>query len=317
MITPIEHGDESLAVESLQRALASLGHDLPRYGVDGQAGSETFAAFDEFCLAHGLPEFADTIPTIAVELVIAFAAVAGHAPAKPAPPGLPGPWLHDFRELHVDRIGGSRDWADVTGITLHQTATNFSDETPERERRALQRVSKIRAHFVILRGGAAAFNAPLTRYMAHGHAFNRHDVGIEIDGYYAGVEGDPATFWKPKSRPNRKPMGASEIQIEHAREVCRYIVETVAAHGGEVRHVHAHRQTAKRKPSDPGELIWREVGLWCEDQLGLSDGGAEFYVPHHRHKRRGGLSSKAGPGRPIPKEWDPNNVHPYRWRPKK
>jgi hypothetical protein len=312
MVAVVKRGDIGERVERLQVALEELGHDLPRYGCDGEAGGETFAAAGEFCRAHRLPVYEEELPTLLLEVVTAFAALLRHAPAgslTTSSPTWPGAWLVDYRDQHRDRWGRQRAWEDVTGITLHQTACHFSSAD------ALDRVAKIRAHAVILRNGSGVLNAPLNRVMYHGHAFNAHDVGLEIDGYYAGVEGDLGTFWKPKSRPDRKPMGASEEQIDNARAFCRWVVETVAARGGEVRYVHAHRQTHAGKPSDPGELIWKGIGLWCQEELGLSDGGPGFYVPHDRHKKAGPLSSSAGPGRPIPTEWDDRRVNTYDWRP--
>ena len=314
----IVRGESGGHVKAYQVALETLGHDLPRYGADGDAGGETFSVTEEFTKRHGLEfdDLDDEIPARVVELVHEYAA----PPTGTTGTDWPGLWLHDFRDIRTDRIGRKRRWSDVTGITFHQTACCFlSDLDPDEAKlkRALARVAKVRAHFVGLRCGDFAYNAPLDRRMSHGHAFNRHDVGIEIDGYYGGVHDDLATFWRPKSRPNRKPMVPTPVQVENARAVCRYIVETVAANGGEVLYIHAHRQTHRGKPSDPGELIWRDVALWCKAELGLTDEGPDYYVPHHSHKKRGGLSSKAGPGRPIPKQWDPDNTWDYRKRPKK
>lgn len=317
----ITRGQVGAAVVELQQALEALDHDLPRYGADGEAGSETFRAVEEFLFFRGDPDtFDEDGDTIDAELVEMILQAARQLPPLPALPPWPGPWLHDLRHEHVSRQRGARAWNAITGITLHQTACCFLqalDPSPAQVAKAISRVAKIRAHAVVLRCGETALNAPLDRIMAHGHAFNGHDVGIEIDGYFEGAAGDPSTFWKPASTPNRKPMGTSEKQVASAQALCRWICETVAAHGGEVKFVHAHRQTHRGKPSDPGELLWREVGLYCKRELGLSDGGPDYYVPHHSHKRPGGLSSKAGPGRPIPLQWDPENTWDYKTRPKK
>jgi hypothetical protein len=313
----IVRGDSGDHVRDLQEALEALGHALPRYGVDGEAGSETFNAVEEFFWSRG-QEFdpdSDLIPTDEVALIIGS---VEDRPPVPSRPAWPGPWLQDNRLEDTSKQRGRRDWSEVTGITLHQTACCFlSDLDPSDEKvsKALKRVKKIKAHFVVLRCGAATFNAPLDRVMAHGHAFNKSDVGIEVDGYYAGVHGDDSTFWRPKSRPNRKPMEGSEKQIKAVRDVIRYVVEEVAAQGGEVRYIHAHRQTHRGKPSDPGEVIWTTIGLWAQEQFGLSDGGDGYYVPHHRDRGPGGLSSKAGPGRPIPREWDMRRTWAYKKRP--
>ena len=312
MVTAIRHGDQSDAVERLQAALMALGFDLPRFGVDGQAGGETFDAINEYCRRHGLPAVERVIAPTLAGVVEAFADLVAD---RAGPPELPD-WIHDYTGQHRDRMGPPRGWASVTGITLHQTATAFSSSTePAADvRRALDRVAKIRAHFVMLRNGQAAWNIPLARVAYHAQrVLNAADVGIEIDGWYSGIDGDPKTFWKPRSRPNRKPMDPTVSQIENGRSLIRWIVETVAANGGEVRHIHAHRQTHRGKPSDPGELIWSSLGVWARHTLGLDyalDDGGEI-VPHKRD-RRGGVWSTAGPGRPIPTEWDPDQPTGYR-----
>ena len=48
------------------------------------------------------------------------------------------------------------------------------------------------------------------------------------------------------------------------------------------------RQSSKMKANDPGPHIWKGVGQWALNELGLSDGGATFSV---------------GSGQPIPDSW--------------
>lgn len=317
MVEGIHYGERSVAVSTLQRALIALGHDLPRWGADGTAGAETYAAYNEWARAVGLPEVADTepIPMLALDILAAFARLKSIEP-KPTFPAVPE-WLKDYRGRDLDKHGKPRDWASITGVTLHQTGCLFLPDgaSPAKVARELDRVSKIRAHFVGLRNGLVTFNAPLNVQMWHAQrVFNATDVGFEIDGHFAGVEGDLSTYWRPKGS-TRLPIHPSEIQIIRAREVVKLIVETVAAHKGEVRFIHSHRQTHSGKPSDPGQEIWQGVGVWAQKELGLTDGGNDFYVPNTRDKR-GGLYSDEGPGRPNPVEWDPNRVKAYKWRPK-
>lgn len=313
-ITRGQHGPE---VEDFQKHLIRLGYDHPRYGADGWAGSETFEEAEqalEELYAVSWDASGDVIPSDLVALIMDTEPVP-----HPDRPDWPGDWLHDRRLDDPGKQGRARSWEDVTGITLHQTATCFlssQDPTPEQVAKAISRVKKIKAHAVVLRCGHASLNAPLNVRMAHGHAFNRRDIGIEVDGYFAGVHGDDRTFWKPKSRPNRKPMESSAKQVESCRSLIAWMVQRVASQGGKIKHIHAHRQTHRGKPSDPGQLIWRDVALWAKAEFGLTDGGPDYYVPHHKHKKSGGLSSQAGPGRPIPIEWDPDHIHEYRWKPK-
>jgi len=218
---------------------------------------------------------------------------------------LPNGWI-DRTELHASQFGPHRPYSKITGITLHQTATCFLrlGAPPTKRARAIERVGALRAHFVGLRDGTVVQATPLDRVAYHAQAvFNRSDVGIEIDGYYAGVEGDDSTFWRPSSKPNRQPMAVSQVQIDAMRDLCAWVCAEVKARGGEVRYVHAHRQTHWGKPSDPGELLWREVGVWCQDALGLSDGGDGWRVTSGTGK---------APGRAIPRAWDPRRTADYR-----
>ena len=48
-------GSKGEAVRELQEDLLALGYELPKYGADGDFGSETAAAVKEFQRAHGLP----------------------------------------------------------------------------------------------------------------------------------------------------------------------------------------------------------------------------------------------------------------------
>ena len=84
-------------------------------------------------------------------------------------------------------------------------------------------------------------------------------------------------------------MNLPTAQADAVKAVLHWIVSTVKANGGGVTHIHPHRQSSKDRQSDPGSLIWQTVGLWAQNTLGLSDGGAAFTV---------------GNGRTIPEAWD-------------
>ena len=52
----LKYGDEGEDVKELQKDLMRLGYDLPKYGADGDFGSETERAVKHFQQEHGLPE---------------------------------------------------------------------------------------------------------------------------------------------------------------------------------------------------------------------------------------------------------------------
>ncbi len=178
----------------------------------------------------------------------------------------------------------SRAWKSVTGITLHQTACHLG-ERPER-------FDGVGAHAVTTRRGRAMLLHDPDRLVAHGNGFNAQTYGIEIDGLYAGVEGDLSTVWDdPSTKVREQPMELTEPSVLTTCEIIRAVYETVAAHGGRIRALVAHRQASGSRRNDPGEAIWKRIALPMMAELGLSDGGAGFAI---------------GDGRPVPEAWDPS-----------
>lgn len=295
----------------LQLMLMQLGYDLPRFGADGYIGDETHDAIDAFAADHGKPKPASGKITDAyLNLAIVWLReIIEHATTVEAPA-----CLRDTTQEHpgAKRLR-RRGWDKITGITLHQTATCYlADHAPASKiQPAVARVSKIGVHGVVLRNGIAVYSNPLDWEMPQAQAFNPCDIGIEIDGYFAGVEGDDRTFWRPASTPDRQPMGESKAQTDAALAMIRYFCQLVASHGGRIRYLHAHRQTSATRQSDPGEMIWKTIALPAMAEHGLTDGGDGFFVPHTRDRKRGQLSTSAGPGRPIPHQWDPSRTSPY------
>lgn len=180
-----------------------------------------------------------------------------------------------------------RPWPQITGITLHQTACLIGTRPAY--------WAGVSAHLGVTRGGGIVHIYDFTDRVNHGHNLNAGDVGIEIDGFFAGVEGDLRTFWRPKEDPDRLPLVPTEEQILAARRAVEFVVEQVAANGGAVRFIHAHRQSSAQRQSDPGSEIWRGVGLWAQQTLGLTDAGETF-----------GPGGTVGDGLRIPAAWDPS-----------
>ena len=235
-------------------------------------------------------------------------------PPMPADAGIPlvahPPTLVDVRKDPTTRNhNGPRPIESITGITLHQAAV------------VLEREPKNPAyHVLVQRRGRALLLRDLGHQMHQAQrVFNRSDVGIEFSGYYAGVAGDLRTFWKPKRAPKRKPQQLTAAAIAAGLDAIRWIIAEVAAHGGQIRHIHAHRQTSRSRTSDPGSQIWQTIALPIMDEFGLDhlietgDGRLVELVPHEDHPI-GNCYSDAGPGWPIPREWDPRRTTTYRER---
>lgn len=289
----MKFGDSGARVVAFQQALEAAGYPLPRWGADGQFGDETRKAAHAFAADHALARSGNNFGRVAALLLDGRIA--------PTPP----PFVVDRRNTGAPTYG-PRPWSTINGITLHQTATHF-------QRDAIERTGRLSIHYTTLRIPfedcpeycIATQAADLHMRVAQAQrVFNTTDVGIEIDGHFEGVKGDLRSYWRPKGS-GRLPIELLEGQVRSTLELIAHIVETVAFHGGKIEFIHAHRQTADSKRSDPGEDVWKRIALPAMEAHGLSDGGEGFFVPQRKNAVQSGVWSSDGPGWPIPREWDP------------
>lgn len=210
---------------------------------------------------------------------------AGPSAASPQPGAvLPGSEFHDRRETAAQAHGPGGKWKvrgralkDVTGVCLHQTACLLG-ERPERW-------DTVGAHFGVTRSGKVIWLHGEDRLVMHGNGWNAKTIGIEIDGLYAGVEGDPSTVWDDPSTPSReRGMTVTPEAMSAARELVRWLCTRNTG----IKVLVAHRQSSKDRRNDPGSEIWRQVALPLHAELGLSDGGVGFEI--------GGYA--------VPESWD-------------
>ena len=281
---PMKSGDRGVEVRDLQLKLLALGYHLPRFGADGDLGDETLAAISAFRVDQGLMQPADDFVTTIPQKVVKAIEDAYTGLMQRPPPRSPV----DLTNAHPGgqwRPRAQRPWSSITGITLHQTAVLFG-ERPERW-------FTLSAHLGVTRGGLSYLICPLDRIVWHGNGLNGSDVGIEVDGYFEGIEGKIRTFWKPPTDLTRQPLQPSPEQIAATRATVQWICDEVGRNGGQVKFIHAHRQSSADRQSDPGSRIWQDVGIWAQHNLALSDGGKNF---------------KVGTGLKIPEAWDPSRT---------
>jgi hypothetical protein len=274
----LKRGDKGNEVRQFQEAIIACGYSMPRWGADGDLGAETLDALDMLLRDHG--KRLDDDRNLVSNRELEFVYWLRDSLAKPieTPAG-----LIDLRDqAGQERVYGRRDWSKVTGICLHQTACVLGE-------RAL-RWANIGCHLGVTRGGKAIWLHDFIKKVIHGHGWNSQTVGIECDGTYAGIEGNLKTFWRPKDEPDRLPQSPTPQLVEATKQSIRWICATVAAHGGKVRVLVAHRQSTDDRTSDPGSAIWQQVALVMQKELGLSDGGKGFTI---------------GRGEPIPEAWNP------------
>jgi N-acetyl-anhydromuramyl-L-alanine amidase AmpD len=306
----LEEGDRSSEVTSFQKKLEALGYELSRFGADGSLGGETLSEVKDFQDDHDLADEENALKVRGVGKRT-FDAVEANFNALPTPSVVPAERIPDgtittidddipFVDIRDTHSGKKRPrrrkkgWKDVKGITLHQTATELGTN-PSRYR-------NVACHIAVPSDGQIVYVNPLEWVVWHGNAFNNKDVGFEIDGHFAGVEDfneetgewvpDLNTYWKPSSKPDRKPLSVTEAQVRSTLAAIGWVIEEVARHGGKVEYIHAHRQSSKSRTSDPGEKVWKLIALEAQKRWGLKDGGKDF---------------KLG-GTTIPEEWNPDYV---------
>jgi N-acetyl-anhydromuramyl-L-alanine amidase AmpD len=281
----MNRGEKGVEVRKLQQALMALGYELPRWGADGDLGSETLDALARFLREHGelVDDDADVVSEAELALVQKVSAAATDAPLGPQ---LASGRFHDLRSIATQvSIGGRRQWKQITGVTLHQTACLLGERP--------QRWSTVGAHLGVTRAGQVIWMHDFEKIVWHANLLNGATIGIEMDGTYAGVEGDDRTFWRPVDEPDRKAQTPTIALVEAAKATVRWICQEVARHGGRVERLLAHRQASKQRESDPGSALWQQVALPLHVELGLNDGGPGYVV---------------GNGYPIPEKWDSRRV---------
>lgn len=281
----IRRGDKGPQVKELQSAIIELGFPMPRYGADGQLGTETLGALALLLKAHGRPIDEDDDPTSVSDEERALVMALRDLLRKPIPVSAARPVPFVDRRKFASRIHdeGPRAWPDVTGICLHQTACDMGERDA--------RFDNIGAHAVVCRSGKALWMHDFDRRIVHGNGFNTATIGIEFVGLFAGIEGDESTVWDDPSTARREVgQELTPQQVTTGLQLIRWMVGEVARRGGKIRALVAHRQASASRRSDPGSALWQRVALPLHTELGLSDGGVGF---------------KLGKGTPIPEVWDP------------
>lgn len=194
--------------------------------------------------------------------------------------------LRDHKRPAGDRarIIKVRSYTDVVGICDHQMACVIDADHPG--------LLHIPAHVAIHRDGSVSLLHWLSAYVQHGHALNGGTIGNEVACRAAGTEGDPRTFWRsPQERQRGQGYDelvaeATDAQLVALAKVHRWEVAVIAACGGRIRGIWAHRQGHASRTSDPGSRLWA-VAMDSTRELNLRDV----------------QDLKLGTGRPIPHAW--------------
>jgi hypothetical protein len=192
-----------------------------------------------------------------------------------------------------------RDPDAVTGIVIHQTACTFGvakyqieEAGGDRDEALRRRALNVACHALAFRNGWVVQPHKLRWHVNHANRFNAATLGLEIEGRYPGLTRKPnQTTW------GGEPTPITDTVVNAAREAIRYLVEEAEKEGMTIQYIYAHRQSSPSRSNDPGEALWRHVVLeYAVPVLGLKTDPALV------------LDTSKGPGRPIPKDWDPNGL---------
>ena len=280
----LKRGDTGPEVKRLQQALLYLGYALPRWGADGNLGTESLDAASNMLVSHGRT----TDPSYNIiddsELAFIYSVEEMHKSDVSSVP--PPTQLIDRRSFAGNNKDyGAREWTNVTGWCLHQTACNLSSS------KDIARCDKVGAHFVVYPDGRVFWLHDLNRLIVHGNGWNTQTIGIEIDGLFAGVEGDDSTVWDdPSTAWHEKAGSVSQAAIEATSQLIRWGTAEVAKHAGRMTKIVAHRQASMDRRNDPGSKVWKEIAIPMSAELHMDYGGVGFKL--------GGYA--------IPEAWDPN-----------
>lgn len=172
----------------------------------------------------------------------------------------------------------------VNGIGLHQMGIAFSvnerqlaQSDGDADLAKARRFMNVPGHANVSLDGFWMIHAPLEAYLNHGNKLNSFTLGLEIEGLYNGRVNE--------DKMNNKTLEASKAAL-------KYLVDEGRKLGMPIEFIYAHRQSSAMKRGDPGAEIWQKLVL-------------DYAVPDLGLKVRNDYT--VGSGRPIPKEWDPEN----------
>lgn len=139
---------------------------------------------------------------------------------------------------------------------------------------------KTGAQFCILKDGRIIQLHSISRMIWHAQRLSHFSVGVEFEGNFPNVNGK---WWKHKDSKYYQKDIPSKEQYESGRFLIQYLKAIIG-----IRNINAHRQSSNQRTNDPGPHIWKNVGEWAIQNLGMTDGGT---------------TAKVGTGSPIDPLW--------------
>ncbi len=194
--------------------------------------------------------------------------------------------VYDRRGLHgpPKLYKCERAVSTINTIVLHQTGCKMPLRPAGWDR--------LNAHIGITRDGLIVIVNHFRAWIWHAQKLSKNSIGVEIAGNFPGLVDNPRTLWKGGGGPH----ALTDKQRVGLHVIREFIQNEAGRLGFKIEHVMGHRQAHNSRIADPGEQIWKEVGLDLQARLNATDGGDDFHT---------------GSGRPIPQEWDSRRLRGY------
>jgi hypothetical protein len=142
-----------------------------------------------------------------------------------------------------------RDIEDIDGVMVHQWGVAQVGKAAHR---------KVTAHYSVDHDGTVYRVHPVRTWLAHGNGLNGSTVSIEAAGLYG------------------KDSVVPDAVVRGVRQAIALARDDVAAAGGQITKIWAHRQTNDSRAMDPPPDLWRRAamtsGLLVQPKKTFGDG---------------------------------------------
>ena len=154
--------------------------------------------------------------------------------------------------------------AEIVGVVLHQTSIGAGVWHPVNPI-----WYRVRAHYLVKQDGTVlCLHDPLTRMLYGAGQANAWAINVEHAGNYPSDRGQ----WFKPDKYGKDKLEQYPEQVRASRDLLRVLAERFPT----MRQVYAHRHLSPTRSNCCGPDLWREVGQWSIDTLGMVEGTPKY-----------------------------------------